>query len=103
MKKTISIKKAALINAIAKYATVILQLVFTAILSRILTPKDYGVVAVITVFVVFFQLFANSGFGAGIIQNKELTEEDNNNIFSFTVYLGFFLLFTLCIFGKDNY
>lgn len=92
MTKNISIKKAAMINAIAKYATVFLQLGFVAILSRILTPKDFGVVAVITVFVTLFQLFADSGFGAGVIQNKELSKDDCNNIFSFSVYLGFVLL-----------
>lgn len=92
MGKNVSIKKAALINAVAKYSTVFLQLGFTAILSRILTPQEYGVVAVITVFVVFFQLFADSGFGVGIIQNKSLNDEDNKNIFSFTVYLGIILM-----------
>ena len=92
MSKNISIKKAALINAIAKYSTVILQLGFTGILSRILTPKEYGIVAVITVFVAFFQLFADSGFGVGVIQNKSLDENDNSNIFSFTIYLGIILM-----------
>ena len=49
-----SIKQAAIINAVSKYATVIINLILTAILARILTPEDYGIVAVTTVFTNFF-------------------------------------------------
>lgn len=81
-------KKAVAWTAIAKYTTAVLQLVFAAILSRLLTPEQYGTVAVITVFVVFFQLFCDMGFGTAVIQDKELTAKQINDIFSWTVYLG---------------
>lgn len=97
--KSISITKAAIINASAKYITVILQLVYTAILSRILSPTDYGTVAVVNVFIVFFHLLSDMGFGSGVIQNKELTSEDIANIFSFTVYLGVCLLLAFDVFS----
>ena len=84
-------KKAVAWTAIAKYTTAALQLVFSAILSRILTPEQYGTVAVITVFVVFFQLFCDMGFGAAVIQDKELSDIQTNDIFSWTLYLGFIL------------
>lgn len=87
----VSMKKAVAWTAIAKYTTAALQLVFAAILSRILTPEQYGTVAVITVFVVFFQLFCDMGFGAAVIQDKELTDNQTNDIFSWTLYLGLFL------------
>ncbi len=51
----ISIKKAALINFIAKYSNILIQLLVNCILARILTPDDYGIVAVITVFISFLQ------------------------------------------------
>lgn len=88
----ISIKKAALLNACSKYLTVILQIVYMAIVSRILTPTEFGIVAVIHVFIVFFQLFADMGFGTAVIQNKTLTDDEVNQIFTFTVYLGFALM-----------
>lgn len=81
-------KKAVAWTAAAKYTTAVLQLVFAAILSRILTPEQYGTVAVITVFVVFFQLFCDMGFGTAVIQDKELTPKQTNDIFSWTLYLG---------------
>ena len=41
--KNISIKKATIINAGSKYVTVIWNLILTAILTRLLTPGDYGI------------------------------------------------------------
>ena len=84
--KDISIKKAAVINASASYICVILQIVFNGILARILSPEDYGVVTVITVFTTFFTVLSNMGIGPAIIQNKELSEDDISNIFSFNFY-----------------
>ena len=78
---TISIKKAALINAISKYSNVVFMLIANAILARILSPSDYGIVAMITVFVSFFNMLSDMGLGTGVIQNKELDMDDINNIF----------------------
>ena len=94
-----SIKKAAVVSAGSKYAIVVLQLIYTAILSRILTPEDFGTVAVVNVFIIFFQLIADMGFGTGIIQNKDLEKDDVKNIFSFTVYIGFLLMFIFICFS----
>jgi len=83
-----SIKKAVIINMVSKYSTVIIQLIINAILSRLLLPEEFGVVAVITVFINFFNILSDMGIGAAIIQNKELDDNDNQNIFSFTFYIG---------------
>ncbi len=85
----LSIKKAALINMTAKYSVVVIQLLYSAILARILTPKDYGIVSVINVFVVFFTILADLGIGSAIIQRHDLRNDDLNNIYSFSFVLGF--------------
>ena len=85
-------KKAVAWTAIAKYTTAVLQIVFAAILSRLLTPDQFGTVAVINVFIVFFQLFCDMGFGTAVIQDKELTDNQTNDIFSWTVYMGVALM-----------
>lgn len=92
------IRRAAIINALGKYSKIFLSLIVNAILARILSAEDYGIVAVITVFSTFFTTFSDMGFGPAIIQNKELTERDINNIFSFTVYISIFLMliFAIC-------
>jgi len=85
-------------TSIAKYSNIIVQIVVTAILSRLLTPGDYGIVAVATVFIVFFNILSDIGIGPAIIQFKDLSRKDINAIYTLTVYLGFFLslLFFCC-------
>ena len=84
----ISIKKATMISFISKYSNITTQLLYTAILARILTPGDYGIVAVLTVFTNFFALIADMGIGPAVIHNKELDGNDINNIYIYTFYLG---------------
>lgn len=86
--KDISIKRAAIINAAASYSCVILQLMFSAVLARILLPEHYGILGVMTVFTTFFAVLANMGIGTAVIQNKELDKEDISNIFTFNLYIA---------------
>lgn len=90
--------KGAFYIGIAKYSGIVVSFVVTAILSRILTPDDYGIVAISMVFIMFFNILSDIGIGPAIIQNKTLTREDLDNIFSYTVYSGFVLgiVFFLC-------
>ena len=78
-------------TAIQKYSGIVVQLIVTAILARLISPTDFGIIAIATVFIVFLNLFTDMGFGPAIIQNKQLSEMDLNNIFSTTVYGGFIL------------
>jgi teichuronic acid exporter len=88
MSNTHSIKSAAVINIIGKYSSIIINLIYLGILSRILTPQEFGIVAVVTVFTTFFTLFANMGIGPAVIQNKNLTNIDLKSIFALTFYIG---------------
>ena len=87
-KKVYSIKQAAIINAIGKYSKVILSIVVEVVLARLLTPHDYGVVAVVTVFTTFFAIFSDMGLGTAVIQRKDLTKDDINQIYTFSTYLA---------------
>lgn len=78
-------------TSLAKYSGILVQLVVTAILARLLTPSDYGIVAVATVFIAFFNILSDIGIGPAIIQFKELTKKDLSSIFSVTAYLGVFM------------
>lgn len=90
-----SIKKqflsGVLYTAAAKYIGLVIQLGITGILSRLLTPDDFGVVAIATVFIVFFGLLSDVGIGVAIIQQKTLDKEDTQSIFSFSIYMGLVL------------
>ena len=107
--KVNSVKQAAIINMSSKYLVIIIQLIYTAILSRILTPEDYGIVAIINVFVNFFNVLADMGIGSAVIQRQDLGKKEVNSIFTFSclisVALAFvFMLLSLPIswFYEDN-
>ncbi|MFI3177176.1 MAG: lipopolysaccharide biosynthesis protein [Eubacteriales bacterium] len=99
-KSNMTIKKATYMNAFSKYSVVILNLFFTSILARVLSPQDYGIVAVVMVFSTFFMMVAEMGLGAAVIQNKELSSGNEDGIYTATLYLGvlFGVLFALCSF-----
>ena len=100
MSKEITVKSAAMVNAAGKYSKVLLSLIVNAFLARLLSAEDYGVVAVITVFSTFFTTFSDMGFGPAIIQNKNLTKEDIDSIYTLTVYVSIILMvfFAICSF-----
>lgn len=75
-------------TAAAKYLGIIVSIVVTAVLSRLLTPSDFGTIAVSTVFMCFITVITGSGLSPAIIQKSELTKEEISDIFSFTIYLG---------------
>lgn len=78
-------------TAIQKYSGLVIQIIVTAVLARLLTPEDFGVIAVSTVLIAFFTLFTDMGIGPAIIQKQDLTKDDLNSIFSFTILGGIVL------------
>ena len=75
-------------TAISKYTGMLISLVVSAILARLISPDDFGVIAIATVIITFFGIFSDLGIAPAIIQHKELTNIDLSNIFSFTVWMG---------------
>lgn len=51
------------------------------ILARILMPEDYGVIAVITVFIALSDVFIREGFTTALIQRKEVTQKALSTVF----------------------
>ncbi len=62
--------------------------VIGVILARILSPSDYGMLAMIAVFNAIAMAFVNSGFGNALIRKPDLTEDDNTTAFSFNIVVA---------------
>lgn len=56
------------------------QFVVTAILARLLTPGDFGVVAVVVVFTTLASIFVDSGFGTALIQRGSPTADERTTV-----------------------
>ena len=63
-------------TALAKYSGIIISLVVAGILARLLSPDDFGVVAIATVIIAFFNLFTDMGISPAIVQHKSLTKKN---------------------------
>lgn len=75
-------------TALAKYSGIVISLVIAGILARLLSPDDFGIVAVATIIITFFSLFTDMGVSPAIVQHKSLTKDELSTIFSFTVWTG---------------
>jgi PST family polysaccharide transporter len=75
-------------TAVAKYSGILISLIVSAILSRILTPDDFGTIALAMVFIAFFSILSDIGISTAIVQKKELNRQDLSSIFSLTLYLA---------------
>lgn len=74
------------------------QLIVQIILARLLSPDDYGVLALITVFIAIANIFVQSGFSSALVQKKEADETDYSSVFysslAFSAIIYTLLFFT---------
>lgn len=82
-------------NLIARYGIQLFSLIIGIILARLLTPADYGLIGMVTVFFALALVFVNSGFGKAYIQKKDANEVDASTIFFFNIFVSIFLYFLL--------
>ena len=74
------------------------------ILARLLTPEDFGLVGIISVFIALSNTFVNSGLSDALINKQDATEKDYNTVFWSNVFLGvvtYVLLYMLAPFISD--
>lgn len=64
-----------------KWGCQIVSFVITIIISRLLNPEVYGVVAIINAFTQIFTVFIDGGLGNALIQKKDVDELDFSTVF----------------------
>lgn len=69
----------------ARFVGQLFNWVVTIIVIRILSPEDYGLLAMATVFVSFLLLLGTLGLDVPLVQNKDLTENERRQIFAAVV------------------
>lgn len=74
-----------------------IQFVVSIILARLLLPEEFGLLAMLTVFIAVGQTFINSGFGQALIQRENVTHVDECSVFYFNIFLGFLSAGLLCL------
>lgn len=76
-----------------------IQFILQLFLARLLTPKDYGTVALITVFIAISTVFVQSGFNTALIQKKDIDEEDISSVFYVSLFIAIIMYIILWFFA----
>lgn len=84
-------------HASAKLASQVITWAVTLIVIRLLTPSDYGLLAMATVFVVLLAAFSEFGLGAAIIQKAEVHDQLLRRVFGATLIIHFLMAAVLVL------
>jgi O-antigen/teichoic acid export membrane protein len=63
-------------------------LVISVVLTRLLSPQDFGLVGMVLVFAGFATIFTDLGFGASLIQKLDLSQHHKNAVFWISIAAG---------------
>ena len=72
-------------------ATQVLNAIFGIVLARMLTPDDYGLIAMLLVFSTVATALQDSGFVIALTNKRDATHEDYNAVFWFNIVVSFLL------------
>lgn len=81
-----------------KFSTQIVTFMVGLVLARLLTPDEYGIVAIVQLIVTFFDAFSSRGFNQALIQKKDPDDLDYSTVCWFNIglnvvfFVGLFLL-----------
>lgn len=73
----------------------LLNLLFGIFLARLLTPTDYGMVGMLTIFTTIAGTLQESGFTVALANKKNISHQDYNAVFWFSVLTGLSLYLIL--------
>lgn len=65
-----------------------IQLIASIILARLLLPEDFGLIAILLVFIAIANNLVDSGFGSALIQKQNTTHIDECSVFYFNILLS---------------
>lgn len=77
------------------------RFIIGVILARILLPADFGIIGMVTVFMVVSQSFIDSGFGQALIQKRDPRQTDFSTAFIFNIVIA--IAIYILIFATSKY
>lgn len=82
-------------SAIERFSVQGVQFFLSILLARFLLPSDYGLIAMLGIFIAVSQQFINGGFSMALIQKQNKSEKDYSTVFYFNMVMAFLLYFVL--------
>lgn len=84
-------------SAIERFSVQGIQFILSIIIARLVMPAEYGLIAMLTIFLAIAQCFIDSGFGNALIQKQNRTETDYSTVFYFNIVVALVFYFILYI------
>lgn len=83
---------------IDSFANLGIQFIVGIILARLLSPKEFGLIGILTIFISLSQSFIDSGFRQALIRKKDPSQADYSTVFFFNLIIGVvcFLILFFC-------
>lgn len=80
-----------------RVAPLAISFVVSIIIARMVGPEAYGLVAMLGIFMALGQAFSELGFGAALVQRKNITADDEISVFVINVIAGSLITLALCL------
>lgn len=75
--------KSVIWSAMERFSVQAIQFILTIILARLIAPAEFGLIAMLGIFLQVAQSFVDSGFSNALIQKKNRSEVDFSTVFYF--------------------
>lgn len=84
-------------GAVERFSLQGVSFVIMIIMTRLLTPKDYGLIGMLAIFIAVAQSLMDSGFSQALIRKQNRTDVDNSTVFYFNIAVSFLIYVILFI------
>ncbi len=78
-----------------RFGSAISDFVISIIIARLLAPEEFGLVAMVMVFISFLTPFIDAGLGKAIIRKKEVTAIEYSTVFWWNIVLSILIYIVL--------
>ena len=76
-------------SSVERFSNQGVQFIFSIVLARLLSPSDFGIIAMITIFFAVAPSFVDSGFSNALVRKTDRRDEDLSTCFYFNIAVGF--------------
>lgn len=75
-------------SAVERFSVQGIQFVLSIVIARLVAPSEYGLIAMLGIFLAIAQAFIDSGFSTALVQKKDRTEIDYSTVFYFNLVIA---------------
>lgn len=97
-KKAIDGFRWSLIDNLSRQA---ITFIIGIILARILSPREFGLIGMTTIFIAVSNTFLDGGFGAALIRKKECNQDDYSTVFFYNLIVSVISYLLIVIFAGN--